>query len=146
VINVVEAQPQPTLKAATAIEPEISAETLRQAKERLARGAFVEALTLLQDLLESQPGNIEASALLAANEPRFVEQTYRGTLTPESVPKPQASLETVMTMGLGPKEGFILSRINGSWDVRSILSVCPFREAESLLILRTLLEAKLIGF
>jgi hypothetical protein len=146
VIEVVEAQPQPTLKAATAIEPEISAETLRQAKERLARGAFVEALTLLQDLLESQPGNIEASALLAANEPRFVEQTYRGTLTPESVPKPQASLETVMTMGLGPKEGFILSRINGSWDVRSILSVCPFREAESLLILRTLLEAKLIGF
>jgi hypothetical protein len=55
-------------------------------------------------------------------------------------------LETVMTIGLGPKEGFILSRINGSWDVRSILSVCPFREAESLLILRKLLESKLIGF
>ena len=146
VIEVVEAQPQPTLKAATATEPEVSAETLRQAKERWARGAFVEALTLLQDLLESQPGNTEASALLVATEPRFVEQTYGGTLTPESVPKLQASLETVMTMGLGPKEGFILSRINGSWDVRSILSVCPFREAESLLILRKLLDAKLIGF
>ncbi len=146
VIQVVEAQGQPTLMSATAAEPEVSAETLQQAKGRLARGAFVEALTLLQDLLESQPGNSEASALLAAAEPRFVEQTYRGTLTPESVPKLQAALETVMTMGLGPKEGFILSRINGSWDVRSILSVCPFREAESLLILRKLLDAKLIGF
>ena len=145
VIQVVEAQGQPTLMSAVA-EPEVSAETLQQAKGRLARGAFVEALTLLQDLLESQPGNPEASALLAAAEPRFVEQTFRETLTPESVPKLQAALETVMTMGLVPKEGFILSRINGSWDVRSILSVCPFREAESLLILRKLLDAKLIGF
>jgi hypothetical protein len=112
----------------------------------MASGALVEALTLLRDFLESQPANAEASALLATVEPRFVAQTYRCTLTPETIPKLQASLETVMTMGLGPKEGFILSRINGSWDVRSILSVCPFREAESLLILRRLLEAKLIGF
>ena len=146
VIQVVDAQPQPTLMLATPGESEVSAETLQQAKGRLARGEFVEALTLLQDLLESQPGNPEASALLTAAEPGFVEQTYQGTLTSESVPKLQASLETAMTIGLGPKEGFILSRINGSWDVRSILSVCPFREAESLLILRKLLEAKLIGF
>ncbi len=116
---------------------------LQQVKDRLASGSLLEALTLLQDLLESQPGNSEASALLAAAEPRFVEQTYRETLTPETIPKLQASLETVMTMGLGPKEGFILSRINGSWDVRSILSVCPFREAESLLILRKLLDVEI---
>ena len=143
VVQVIEEQPQPTL---TAAEPEASGEALQQVKDQLARGALMEALTLLQDLLEAQPGNPEASALLAAAEPRFVEQTYGGTLTPETVPKLKASSETVMTMGLGPKEGFILSRINGSWDVRSILSVCPFREAESLLILRKLLESKLIAF
>ena len=50
-----------------------------------------------------------------------------------------------MTMGLGRRKGSFC-RINGSWDVRSILSVCPFREGESLLILRKLLEVKLIGF
>ena len=146
VVQVVEEQPQPALGAPIAAEPEASGEALRQVKDRLARGALVEALTLLHDLLEAQPGNSEASALLVAAEPSFVEQTYRGTLTPETVPKLKASLETVLTMGLGPKEGFILSRINESWDVRSILSVCPFREAESLLILRKLLESKLIGF
>jgi len=137
---------QPALAAPTPAEPESSGGILQQIKDRLASESLFEALTLLQDLLEAQPGNPEASALLAAAEPRFVEQTCRETLTPEIVPKLQASLETVMTMGLGPKEGFILSRINGSWDVRSILSVCPFREAESLLILRKLLESKLIGF
>jgi len=106
----------------------------------------MEALILLQALLEAQPGNPEASQLLSAAEPGFIAQTYREILTPEAVPNLRASLETVMTMGLGPKEGFILSRINGTWDVRSILSVCPFREAESLLILRRLLDSNLIGF
>lgn len=146
VVQVIEEQPQPALTVPTAAEPEADSLTVQQVKDLLARGAMVAALTLLHDLLEAQPGNPEASALLAAAEPRLVEQTYRETLTPETVPKLQASLETVMTMGLGPKEGFILSRINGGWDVRSILSVCPFREAESLLILRKLLESKLIVF
>lgn len=146
VVKVVEEQPRAALTAPAEAEAEATGEMLQQAKDRLERGALAEALALLQDLLAAQPGNPEASALLATAEPRFVEQTYRGALTPETVPKLQASLETIMTMGLGPKEGFILSRINGSWDVRSILSVCPFREAESLLILRKLLDSKLIGF
>jgi len=142
-VRVIGEQPQ---AAPIPAESEASEGMLQQVKDRLESGSLLEALTLLQDLLEAQPGDSEASALLAAAEPRFVEQTYRETLTPETIPKLQASLETVMTMGLGPKEGFILSRINGSWDVRSILSVCPFREAESLLILRKLLDSQLIGF
>jgi len=146
VAQVINEQPQAALAAPDAGEPEVSGEVLERVKDRLANESFLEALSLLQDFLEAQPGNPEASALLAAAEARFVEQTYRETLTPETIPKLRASLETVMTTGLGPKEGFILSRINGSWDVRSILSVCPFREAESLLILRKLLESKLIGF
>jgi hypothetical protein len=146
VVRVIEEQPQPALAAPAPAEQEASGGMLQQVKDWLASESLLEALTLLHDWLDAQPGNPEASALLAAAEPRFVEQTYRETLTPESVPKLQASLETVMTMGLGPKEGFILSRINGSWDVRSILSVCPFREAESLLILRKLHHSKLIGF
>jgi len=118
VVQVIEEQPQTALMAPAEEEPKANSLTLQQVKDLLARGALVAALTLLHDLLEAQPGNPEASALLASAEPRFVDQTYRGRLTPETVPKVKASLETAMTMGLGPKEGFILSRINGSWDVR----------------------------
>jgi len=146
VVQVTEEQPQPAPPSTTAEKPGSGQATPQQAKELLARGSFMEALILLQALLEAQPGNPEASELLSAAEPGFIAQTYREILTPEAVPNLRASLETVMTMGLGPKEGFILSRINGTWDVRSILSVCPFREAESLLILRRLLDSNLIGF
>ena len=27
---------------------------------------------------------------------------------------------------IDPQEGFVLSRINGAWDVQAILSICPF--------------------
>ena len=63
VIEVVEAQSQPAPQAAAATEPEVSAEMLQQAKEQLARGAFVEALTLLQDLLEVPTGKLGSFGL-----------------------------------------------------------------------------------
>ena len=43
-----------------------------------------------------------------------------------------------------PQEGFILSRINGQWDVQSILKLCPMGEDDTLLIFARLLDRKLI--
>ena len=30
------------------------------------------------------------------------------------------------------QEGFVLSRVNGQWDVRSILKLCPMSEEDAL--------------
>jgi hypothetical protein len=43
-----------------------------------------------------------------------------------------------------PQEGFILSRLNGQWDVRSILKLCPMPEQEALMIFARLLERHVI--
>jgi hypothetical protein len=42
------------------------------------------------------------------------------------------------------QEGFVLSRINGQWDVRSILKLCPMPEEEALMIFVRLLDRKVI--
>ena len=47
--------------------------------------------------------------------------------------------------GIGSQEGFMLSRINGEWDVASILSICPFREADSLRMIAKLLDKGIIA-
>jgi hypothetical protein len=44
------------------------------------------------------------------------------------------------------QEGFVLSRVNGEWDVRSILKLCPMSEDDALLIFLRLLERKVIEF
>ena len=43
------------------------------------------------------------------------------------------------------KEGFILSRINGQWDVQSILKVCPHGEDEVLLAFSRLVGRGIIA-
>jgi hypothetical protein len=43
-----------------------------------------------------------------------------------------------------PQEGFVLSRVNGMWDVGSILKLCPMNESDVLLIFARLLERKVI--
>ncbi len=41
-------------------------------------------------------------------------------------------------------EGFVLSRVNGQWDLRSILKLCPLPEDEALMIFVRLLDRKVI--
>jgi hypothetical protein len=43
-----------------------------------------------------------------------------------------------------PQEGFVLSRINGQWDVQSILKLCPMSEEDALLIFARLLQRKVV--
>ena len=38
----------------------------------------------------------------------------------------------------------MLSRVNGEWDVQSILRLCPMAEDETLLIFARLIDRKLI--
>jgi hypothetical protein len=67
-------------------------------------------------------------------------------LLPDAVPKLLIPADSLSEQQLGSQEGFLLSRINDEWDVKSILSICPFREVDSLRMLKTLLDRRIIGF
>ncbi len=43
-----------------------------------------------------------------------------------------------------PQEGFVLSRVNGQWDVKSILKLIPMPEDDAILIFSRLLERGVI--
>jgi hypothetical protein len=95
------------------------------------------ALQIVQTALQQQPNNPEAQALLPMAEEKFVKHVYASSgLTPRSIPQ----------LKISPQEGFMLSRINGSWDIQSILSICPFREADCLRMIKKLRERGVIGF
>ena len=50
------------------------------------------------------------------------------------VPKVAKSLEDITQMNFSPNEGFILSRINGQWDIGSLIKISPIRETDAMLI------------
>ena len=73
-------------------------------------------------------------------------QLYAAPLLPNAVPKLAMSEVGLTQQTLEPQEAFVLSRINGEWDVKSILSICPFKEVDSLRMIKTLLERQIISF
>jgi hypothetical protein len=104
------------------------------------------ALLIIQKALEQQPNNPEAQSLLPVAEEKYIKRVYEnGGLSPRSVPQLLVSPADLTSQQIDPQEGFVLSRINGSWDIQSILSICPFREADCLRMIRKLVERGVIG-
>jgi hypothetical protein len=61
------------------------------------------------------------------------------------VPKVSRSLEDITQMNFSPNEGFILSRINGQWDIGSLIKISPIRETDAMLIFHKLWKEGIIA-
>ena len=126
--------------------PETIPELLATARMQLREGQAEPAVATIQNILEKEPKNSEARTLLSVAEDKLVKQLYTAPLLPNAVPGILISEAGLTDHQLAPQEAFLLSRINSEWDVKSILSICPFREVDSLRMLRNLLDKGIIGF
>ena len=126
--------------------PKTVPDLLKLARAEMKEDNVENALAIITSALDLEPKSSEAQDLRAAAEKKFVEQVYQNGVSPRAVPKLIASLDQLEQERLGPQEGFLLSRINGELDVGAILSVCPFREADSLRMIKKLMDAGIIGF
>lgn len=125
--------------------PKSAAELLLTAEHELEHGSSEKALAIIHSVLQKEPKNAVAQRLVLVAEKKFVQEVY-ANFSPEAVPKLLVGLEELDQYQLGPQEGFVLSRINGEWDIQSVLSICPFREADSLRMIKTLIDRGVIGF
>jgi Domain of unknown function (DUF4388) len=104
------------------------------------------ALLIIQKALQQQPNNPEAQSLLPNAEEKYIKRVYEtGGISPRSVPQLLVSPADLTNQQIDPQEGFVLSRINGDWDIQSILSICPFREADCLRMIKRLIERGIVG-
>jgi hypothetical protein len=55
-------------------------------------------------------------------------------------------MEELMSFPFTPPEAFIVSRINGMWDVRSIARISPFPESDVLRMFQKLRKSGVISF
>jgi hypothetical protein len=119
---------------------------LATARTQIAAGEGELALATVQIILEREANNSDARTLLFTAEECLIMQLYTAPLLPNAVPKLLMSEAGLTQQALAPQEAFVLSRINGEWDVKSILSICPFKEVDSLRMIKTLLERNIISF
>ncbi len=58
----------------------------------------------------------------------------------EKVPEIAMPMQKLTEQPFTPPEGFVLSRINGQWDVKSIMKISPMKELEVLMIFQKFLK------
>ena len=117
---------------------------LEFARRLLNRGEFDSALDILDRAYKAQPGDEALRRLLAEAEASFVEKAYRHFLPPSKIVTLQRSVESLTAEHLSPTEFFLLSRIDGTWDVKSIIQITPLREVDVLRTLKRMREKGLI--
>jgi len=66
-------------------------------------------------------------------------------MRPNKVPYFLVPMNTLSEYSLSHREGYVASRIDGTWDVKSIVLLSPLRELEVLRALEKLLKNKLIA-
>jgi hypothetical protein len=125
--------------------PQTVPELLKLARAELKENNAENALAIIHTALEQEAQNIEVHHLRDEAEREFVRQVHKSGLTPRSIPRIVVALDQLEHERLGPQEGFLLSRINGDCDIESILSICPFREAESLRMIKKLLDGGIVA-
>ncbi len=62
----------------------------------------------------------------------------RDGVTGEKIPELSISIPELTERTFSPHEGFVLSRINSQWDVKSITKISPIKELEVLMIFQRL--------
>jgi tetratricopeptide (TPR) repeat protein len=115
------------------------------AYQRLQEKRYDAAIKAYEEVLALDRLNQHAKkGLIATIESRSREKAVRSVpLT--KVPVLTMDLIALTKEDFDPHEGFVLSRVNGEWDVQSILKLCPMGEEAALLIFSRLLERKAIA-
>jgi len=124
-------------------EPSLSQE-LTLVKAMLRDSKYVEALELLNKVYDAQPNNTSVAELLKKTEAAFIDKAYRHFLPAAKIPVLNCAPQELESQNLSPSEFFLLSRIDGSWDVKSIIQVAPLREVDALLTLKRMRERGVI--
>lgn len=117
---------------------------LAVAAQRVTEKRFDAALEAYEQVLWFDRLNQNAKkGLIAVMEAKQNERALR-TVDLDKVPALAVDFATLTKQNFDAQEGFVISRINGQWDVRSILKLCPMKEEDALLIFARLLQRKVI--
>jgi uncharacterized protein DUF4388 len=124
--------------------PDTPQALLSAAKDLIHRGDAEGALDALEKARSLSGKSPEINALIQVAEEHFIERAYRHYLPPKKIPVLKKPLETLVNMDFSPEEVFLMSRVNGTWDLRSIISISPLREVDALRALKKLRERGII--
>jgi hypothetical protein len=123
-----------------------STSLLRSAKRYLEGENFEQALRHLRAALSLEPHNEDVQRVVAEAEGNIRHSLASEGFKPDAVPQLNHTVEELATLDISPQEGFILTRVNGTYDIQTILKISPMPPLEALLVFRRLKGNRHIRF
>lgn len=115
-------------------------ERLVEARHLVDRAEYESAIEILDALYRAEPNHDPLRRLLTEAEIAFVDKAYKHYLPANKVPVLARSLEDLSREQITPAEFFLLSRIDGVWNLKSIIQVSPLREVDALRAMKRMRE------
>ncbi|NOZ94294.1 MAG: DUF4388 domain-containing protein [Acidobacteria bacterium] len=117
---------------------------LKDGERQLERGDLIKAYDSVKKLREKYPEQREILELATALE-RKIEVEVGGQSLPETaIPELDVPMSKLGELACSPMEGFLLSRVNGSYSLGEVLKLLPLSKLEGLLLAGGLLDRGII--
>jgi hypothetical protein len=107
---------------------------VQRAQQALRAKEYEKVQRLLRAAENIDPNHAKVRSATRGAEAAILADLHRQGLVAERVPRVAKSFEEITEMNFTPNEGFILSRINGQWDIGSLIKISPIREPDAMLI------------
>lgn len=107
---------------------------LQRAQAAIRGREYEKAQRLLKAAENLDPNHPKVRNAIRGAEAAILSDLRSQGLHDSRVPKVAKPLEQITTMNFTPNEGFMLSRINGQWDIGSLIKISPIREPDAMLI------------
>jgi hypothetical protein len=119
---------------------------LNAAQTALKEKNYERTQRLLKAAQNLDPNHPKVRSAVKGAEAVIVAELHNIGITTSKVPKVLKSFDEIAQMNFTPNEGFLLSRINGTWDIGSIVKISPIREPDAMLIFYKLWKDKIVGW
>jgi hypothetical protein len=113
----------------------MTGETLLAAgKKYLEEYDYEHALRHLRAARSLEPENQDIHDALTHGEKAIRQAIESSGVSLTSVPSLAISFDQLTTAKISPQEGFMLTRLNGTYDIQSILKITPMPQLDALLV------------
>jgi len=118
---------------------------LNAAQAALRTRDFEKTQRLLRAAQNLDPNHPKVRMAIKGAETVILGELRNQGLLDSKVPRVSKTIEEITQMNFTPNEGFILSRINGQWDIGSLIKISPIRETDAMLIFYKLWRDEIIA-
>jgi Domain of unknown function (DUF4388) len=122
------------------------ASLLTRAQHALREKEYDKAQRLLKAAENIDPSQSGVRSAIKGAEAVILADLYHQGITDSKIPRVTKPIHEITQMNFTPNEGFILSRINGEWNLGALMKISPIRQSEAMLIFYKLWKDGVIAF